>query len=287
MGGLPELLQLHFAASLVEPGVRGPFVRGGRRHVGEQVMRLLEMAILVVQDGGAEGGRLHDFRRRHLGRSRFFPLRIIADDGLVLRQGLGPLVVAFVKSRQEAARGGAEGGVLEGRELVQRPAGGHVVAELEAGRPVVEQGEAARRAVGRRRDFQQRRQHVVRFFRFVQTQQHFRLGAAGGRGPFGIVLLLRPAVGESRRGGVELAGGVGERRGPAQAQGFGALEMGFRPVGGLRRVGGEDRCGDGDQRQGEEAESSRGEVRRRVMHHEDRFARRHGTRAHGAPSHSN
>ena len=106
LDGPRVLLRLHLTASLVESRIRRGVGRGRPRHVREEVVRLVESPIFVEEDGGGEGGRLHVLRRRALLGTGLLALRILFDHGLVLRQRLGALVIAFVQPGQEAAAAG-------------------------------------------------------------------------------------------------------------------------------------------------------------------------------------
>src|ERR1019366_2104807 len=104
-------------------------------------MRLIELAVLIVQDGGGETGLVYHIRRWLFG-IRLFTLGIIRIDGFVLPQRFGALARALVDARQESASRDAVVRVVERRQLVQRTTGRHVVLQFGTCRAMIKQRKA-------------------------------------------------------------------------------------------------------------------------------------------------
>jgi hypothetical protein len=137
---------------------------------------------------------------------------VLGEDALVVGRRLGALAVGVVDAGQQVAGVGAEDGVGEGRELVERLAGVEIVLEEEMGEAVVVEGQPAVAALVQEAVLEERGDRGEGLLRFGQPQQHLGLVAAGAGGPLEVgreVLVgvgLLDAAGEGLDGGGVLPG---------------------------------------------------------------------------------
>src|SRR5262249_50722815 len=153
---------------------------------------------------------------------------------VVVAGRLGALALEVVDAGQQVAGVGAEGGVGEGRELVERLAGGQIVPEEETPEAVVVQGQPAGAALDEQGVGEEGGGGVPALLRLAGPEQHLGLVAAGAGGPLqvgrqlaGVLAGLLHAVGERPGGGGEVAGRLVE-----------ALVGGGAALGGLLGPGG-------------------------------------------------